>query len=146
MKCFNCGSDRMTQQCMDLPVKVGEYAAANSVQVPVCQDCGEYSFSSSQIHDAELKAAIAVLVDKGASGAVFRSVRKILGLKQTELAALLDVSAETISRFECGKQVVQPATRLAVEALTRRVVEHGPEALEPGWTAPGDEKPRLTAA
>src|SRR5579883_1647167 len=37
------------------------------------------------------------------NGEVFRFLRKTLGLRAADLAALLDVKAETISRWENGK-------------------------------------------
>ena len=50
-------------------------------------------------------------------GAIVRFARKAMGLKQVVLAALLDVTASTVSKWETGTDPVSKTTQLAVLAL-----------------------------
>jgi transcriptional regulator with XRE-family HTH domain len=60
-------------------------------------------------------------VEHGASdGAAFKFMRKAIGMKATDLAALLGVAAETISRWETGQREVD---RTALAALAGLVVD-----------------------
>ena len=54
--------------------------------------------------------------------ALIEAVRQKIGLTQVELGAALDVSANTIARWERGERTVSHPgmLRLALEALSRR--------------------------
>lgn len=49
----------------------------------------------------------------------FRRIRKALGLTQPALAAKLDLSHFTISRFENGHQSIPVAVELAMRAMEK---------------------------
>lgn len=51
--------------------------------------------------------------------AEFHSIRKALGLTQPALAAKLDLSHFTISRFENGHQAIPVAVALAMKAMEK---------------------------
>jgi DNA-binding transcriptional regulator YiaG len=57
---------------------------------------------------AKLLAVAAELARRGELPAeAFRFVRRILGMKAAELAEILNVTAQTISRRENGKQAIE---------------------------------------
>jgi len=68
----------------------------------VCSSCGERYYEAADLIAAE-DAVTRELVARGIrDGAVFKHLRKALDLKATELAELLGVTAETVSRWENG--------------------------------------------
>jgi DNA-binding transcriptional regulator YiaG len=74
----------------------------------------------------ERRAAALVLRDgKHVNGTVIRYARKALGLRQTELAALLQCTSETLSRWENGAQQMKRAEQLALVALIEGVERDG---------------------
>jgi DNA-binding XRE family transcriptional regulator len=75
----------------------------------VCRGCGEAIVAGEDLGRAELIASRRV-IDAGArSGALLSLTRRSLGLLATDLAALLCVTAETISRWENDKVAPEPA-------------------------------------
>lgn len=79
-----------------------------------CHACEEILFSDAELQRQEKEAA-AVLVERGVRTAKeFKFVRKVAELKATEVAVMLDVAAETISRWESGER---PIPRMAAFAL-----------------------------
>ncbi|MDX2103174.1 MAG: XRE family transcriptional regulator [Alphaproteobacteria bacterium] len=49
-------------------------------------------------------------------GAILRRIRKLKGLSQSELGALIDMRQETVSRLETGAPALQVRTLMAVLA------------------------------
>lgn len=68
-----------------------------------CLSCGETLFSDDEVGRQE-KSIAAGLVARGVrTGVEFKFVRKVAGLKAIEVATMLDVRAETVSRWESGE-------------------------------------------
>jgi transcriptional regulator with XRE-family HTH domain len=53
----------------------------------------------------------------------FNGKRIRLGLTQTELAEMLDMKPNTISRYETGNLSISKVVELAIEAIENRMVE-----------------------
>ncbi len=104
----------------------------NAVEDIYCAECG--TRDSLRFPDIDgLMAAIAIARVKQnvkLAGANIRFLRKALGLNQQELAKLLAVRNETVSRWETSHQPIEPST----EKLLRVVV-----AIELSDRAPGIE-------
>ena len=76
----------------------GEYEA-----VPIDDD-GNLGMPSQEWERLELQAAIAILSHaESINGEELRFARKAMSLRQPDLAALLDVATETVSRWETDK-------------------------------------------
>lgn len=73
-----------------------------------CGGCGESILSGPALGRAELLASAEAIARGLREGPTFKFVRKALGLRAAELGELLDVSAETVSRWENGHR---PAER-----------------------------------
>lgn len=83
----------------------------------VCASCGERAYDAKDLAAAE-DAITRELVARGVRDpAVFRHLRKTLGLKATEFADLLGVTAETISRWENGHNEPDRAVWATMEHL-----------------------------
>jgi DNA-binding transcriptional regulator YiaG len=91
-----------------------------------CKECGEPMLSLLALAGYERRAASLVLRDgKHVDGAVVRYARKALGLRQTELAALLQCTPETLSRWENSALQMKRAEQLALVALIEGVERDG---------------------
>jgi putative zinc finger/helix-turn-helix YgiT family protein len=96
-----------------------------------CSACEETLFAAGETEKQE-RAAADVLVERGLrTAAEFRFVRKMAGLKATELADLLDVRPETVSRWERGEvEIPRPVAFVLGELYVRpRVTRQKFEAL-----------------
>lgn len=91
-----------------------------------CKECGETMLTLAALAGYERRAAALVLRDgKHVDGTVIRYARKTLGLRQTELATLLQCTPETLSRWETGAQQMKRAEQLALVALIEGVERDG---------------------
>jgi DNA-binding XRE family transcriptional regulator len=84
-------------------------AVVERVPAMVCRSCGEAIVAGADLGRAELIASRKVIDAGVRSGALLSSTRRSLGLFATELAVLLGVTAETISRWENDKVAPEPA-------------------------------------
>ena len=99
MKCYKCkaGTCRPWKGPMTL---MGEEIVALGDR---CAKCGEITSSLDDTH-RNFQAACVAVVERGIrKGNELAIVRKQAGLKAVELAELLDVRPETVSRWERGE-------------------------------------------
>ena len=79
-----------------------------------CENCGEILFDADEVRRQE-RAVASGLVARGVrTGKEFKFVRKLAGLQAVDLAAMLDVRPETVSRWE---RDTIPVPRTAAFAL-----------------------------
>ncbi|HET8539762.1 MAG TPA: YgiT-type zinc finger protein [Anaeromyxobacter sp.] len=94
-----------------------------------CDHCGEVYRRGEDLERAELVAA-AGLADIGVqNGAVFRFMRKALGMRAADLAELLDVTAEQVSRWENDHVPVNRGAWVTVAALVSDRLEGSEKTL-----------------
>jgi len=72
-----------------------------------CGGCGESFLNGPDLGRAELLAAVEAIARGLREGPTLKFVRKALGLRAAELGQLLDVSAETVSRWENGHRAAE---------------------------------------
>lgn len=83
----------------------------------VCGSCGDIAYRGDTAERAELLASKA-LVERGCRfGGVLRFARKTLGYRAADLAAVLGVSNETVSRWENEHHEIDPSTWATLGAL-----------------------------
>lgn len=93
---------------------------------PMALKDGTPAFSADDLARLELRAAITVLHDVDRiGGEELRFARKALSLRQVDLADLLDVRGETVSRWETGAEDFPRQAQLAVLALLTEMLQHG---------------------
>jgi DNA-binding XRE family transcriptional regulator len=112
-RCAVCRSDdlRETEETVDVAVPTDSErfrVRVSGVSAVKCGSCGESFLSGSDLGRAELLACGEAIARGLRAGATLKFVRKALGLRAAELGELLDVSAETVSRWENGHR---PAER-----------------------------------
>ncbi|MGE0329015.1 MAG: helix-turn-helix transcriptional regulator, partial [Polyangiaceae bacterium] len=92
--------------------------------------CGEYLLTTQALDGYAKRAARTVLVDvPRVDGSVLKFARKALRLTQVELASLLDVASETVSRWENNRDPVVRSTQLAVAELLDLTLREGDDVL-----------------
>jgi len=126
MKCTKCGGSRFRKGGEAMARKLDGRTFRGTLPATVCTKCGEVFVDGKEIarFDAEIAARMAR--DGAPSGASFQWMRKAMGLRGADLAPLLDVSAETLSRWETGERTVP---RTAWVLLSRIVLEgRGPSS------------------
>ncbi len=107
-KCHECGSTKLKEQSkgLHLELDVGTFAMPDAPAL-VCQNCGTSSTNAKYLEAFELIVAGFLAQHGAATPNTFRFMRKAVGLGAGELAELLDVTRETVSRWENGKQPLE---------------------------------------
>jgi putative zinc finger/helix-turn-helix YgiT family protein len=122
MHCPTCHEHTLERTTADDSITVAGHTFTASLPAHACPGakCDEIVFDAASIQRFELVVARA-LADAGQqSGEAFRFMRKSLGLRAIDLAELLGVAAETISRWETGERDVD---RVAFALLGDAVAE-----------------------
>ena len=120
LRCTDCDSAALL---VDAPAESSREIAGHRFVAVLpakrCAACEKLLFDGKAIRNFELRVA-GLLADAGAStGPAFRFMRKAIGMRATELAQLLDVSAETISRWETEKRAVDRGALALLGGLVR---------------------------
>jgi len=120
MRCYKCKATKL--ETVDVPqhVEVAGHKFTGRVAGRRCVKCGEVLLDGPALERFELLAAARVADAGGANGEAFKFMRKAVGLRGADLAALLDVAAETVSRWETGSLRVE---RRALALLAAIVAE-----------------------
>jgi len=105
----------------DITRKLGGVTFKAQVPVERCGACKEWFVSYDEGRRFEVAVALAV-VDHGSDAPdAFKFMRKAIELRAADLAELLAVTPETVSRWETGKV---PVERRALALLQTLVVEY----------------------
>jgi putative zinc finger/helix-turn-helix YgiT family protein len=118
-KCPVCDKGRLTTRDVESRARVGRHTFTAAVPALVCAACGETLVTFA--HAKELELAIAARLSEigAANGAAFKYMRKALGLRAADLAGLLDVTPETVSRWETDRVPLDRRALASMAALVR---------------------------
>lgn len=127
MKCVTCkeGEPRATE--VRHTVMVGGRTFAAKLRADKCPACGEVFFDADTLVRFELGVAADLAEHGPVTGESFRYMRSAMGLPAADLAPLLGVTPETVSRWERGRRDVDRAAWATVGSL---VLEHGRGSIE----------------
>lgn len=107
-QCFQCGVQLRTQR-ENVPFRALPGATLLGVPVHRCPECGEYEVESPRIEDLHRALASIVIRKTGRlAGDEIRFLRKCLGWSGADFAKAIGATAETVSRWEAGKQQMGP--------------------------------------
>jgi DNA-binding transcriptional regulator YiaG len=105
---------------VDIKRKVAGRTFKSAIPAIKCAECGEETYAGPDLAAFDLAVAGELASHGVATGEAFSFMRRALGMKALELAELLDVSPETVSRWEHGKL---PLERGPVALLTAMVLD-----------------------
>jgi putative zinc finger/helix-turn-helix YgiT family protein len=116
--CVSCGEDQMRKGEVTLAREIEGRLFSAKVVGLVCGACGE---SIADLQDGErFDLAIAELLSETMpSGDAFRFLRKVAGLRARDLARMLGVSGDTISRWENGKHAIDRSAFFVLGQVVR---------------------------
>jgi putative zinc finger/helix-turn-helix YgiT family protein len=119
-KCVSCGRGTMKVGKAIGKIRVGSHEFSAEVPVRRCSSCKETYWNGPAMERLEIKAAAELARVGEVNAAAFRLQRKALGLLAKELAQLLDLTAEQISKYENGKAAID---RRAAALLATMLLE-----------------------
>lgn len=126
MKCDICkgGLTTITDQLYHYTESGLDNVFLSNIEVEVCQECGAKSPSIPRVRDLHAAIARAIaLQETQLHGRDAKFLRKQLGLRAKEWAALIKVDAATLSRWENGNQQIGSQSDLLVRFLFIRLTE-----------------------
>jgi DNA-binding XRE family transcriptional regulator len=110
-RCVSCRSNdvRAIRESVEVRVPAPEplVVRVTGVSAVKCGACGEVVLDGADLGRAELLAGAEAMARGLRDGCTFKFIRKALGMRATELGALLEVSPETISRWENGHRAAE---------------------------------------
>ena len=106
-RCFECGQNRVEDTTVKESLTVGEYTFFAQLSARKCSNCGSTRFSAETLAAFELGVAVKLAQAGVNSGDSVKFMRKTIQLRAMDLAALLGVTPETVSRWETGKLPVE---------------------------------------
>jgi DNA-binding transcriptional regulator YiaG len=125
MKCRRCGKKMGEAATLPHEIIVGGTKFVGELKGRKCASCDAAEISLNELTRFEDAVARRLAESGPVSGATLRYMRKSVPLSAVELASLLRVAPETISRWETGEREVDRAAWLVVRAL---VLEPGSKA------------------
>lgn len=119
-RCTECERAHPVETTEPDTLTVGGRTFTTDVPALRCEACGKTYLDGPSLEAFELAVARELATVGPATGETFRFMRKSIGMRAADLAELLDVTPETISRWETGKLDV---ARAAWSTLADVVVE-----------------------
>lgn len=126
-RCTTCEKGRLERVDQEQSLTVGGRTFAGTARGERCQECGATFVDGAEVEAFEEGAAYELAKDGPVSGETLRFLRTAgLGMRSGELARLLDVEPETLSRWENGKIAMPrvPWATVAAMVIERREGQH----------------------
>jgi putative zinc finger/helix-turn-helix YgiT family protein len=121
--CKLCGQDQAFPGEVLERWTFGDPSIAVAMPATVCEACGESLVASNDLARAE-NAVTRALIDAGSTDPhAIRWLRKGAGLRANELAELLGVAPETVSRWEHGSRSIDRAALALLAGLALDVLD-----------------------
>jgi DNA-binding transcriptional regulator YiaG len=118
-RCYQCESDRLVAKLLPDELEVAGVVFTADLPSTVCENCGAATISAEVVGHFELVIAHQLGKLGLREGAAFRFMRKALGKRAIDLAADLETTGETISRWENNKAEVDGRAFLLLAAMVQ---------------------------
>jgi putative zinc finger/helix-turn-helix YgiT family protein len=119
-RCFSCKGAELVAAEHEDRLEVAGHKFTRSLPTLRCSRCGDETMNGADIEAFELEVAAELARHGELPADAFRFMRRTLGMKAADLAGLLDVAAETVSRWENAKQAIE---RRAAALLSSMVLD-----------------------
>src|SRR6266545_3612241 len=121
MQCAVCNQGKTEMADVELRREIAGHLFTATVRGWTCDACDEEVYEAADIERFDAAVALALAQAGAGGGEVFRLMRKVLGMRAVDLAELLGVTPETISRWETDKH---PIDHEALALLSLLVMDH----------------------
>ena len=128
-RCIKC-KGRLVRGTREESHRLADRRFVTEVPAMCCTSCSEVYVDSASLERVELAVASHVAKQGPATGETFRFMRKALGLRGSELGVLLDVTAETISRWENGQRNVHRTAWVALGSMVLEKLQGSTSTLD----------------
>jgi DNA-binding transcriptional regulator YiaG len=116
-RCARCGGPVVRSRKHEMVRVVDRTSFVAKVSSSVCRKCSAVFLHGRSLEEVDLEIGCRLAIHGRASGASFRFMRKALALRGAEVAELLGVTAETVSRWENGQRAVDPIAWISLGSL-----------------------------
>jgi putative zinc finger/helix-turn-helix YgiT family protein len=142
-KCPSCDQPALRADAHTHSVRAAGVQFRADLPALVCASCGEAVVEDSAVERFELLAARELARMGVSSGEAFRFMRKALGMTAADLARVLAVTPESVSRWETGKVELGRAELVTLASLVADRLEGSDRTLALA-TAQDHPAPRRT--
>src|SRR5687767_4855394 len=115
--CQNCQFGKLEQTEVPDAFQVDHHRFEARLPALRCPKCGTTYLHGPAVEAFERAAAVILVRYGQMSGPIARFLRKVLGLRAKDLAALLDVTPETVSRWENAERDVARSAAALLGAM-----------------------------
>ena len=115
--CPNCDSKDPRNKTLEKSRSVADHVFTAELPAQVCGSCGEAFIEGRDIARFDNTVAMKLLDAGITHPEALKFLRKATGLPAKEFASLLDVRAETVSRWEVGKRPIDRGSYLVLRQL-----------------------------
>jgi YgiT-type zinc finger domain-containing protein len=119
--CMQCGARRIARTKKDQVYTVGGSSFVVETPAFSCRRCRATFMMGPTLERAEREIACAIALRAPITGEGFRYMRRALAMRAADLAALLNVTAETVSRWENEQRTIDTNAWISVGSL---LLEH----------------------
>lgn len=116
MRCVMCKEGKLRRAALKLERNVAGHRFTTTVKGQACPICKEVYINGPDAERFELNVARALAEAAVTSGEAVKFMRKAAGMRAIDLAELLGVVPETVSRWETDRTVIDRSA-LAVVAM-----------------------------
>ncbi len=116
-KCPNCNGRELSEGPQSVALEVGPRSFEGEAPGWSCASCAESYIHGPDLGHFEQLVAEWLAQHGFESGKELRFIRKVIGLRASDLAELLGVTSETVSHWETGKHQADVETRTALSGL-----------------------------
>ena len=107
-RCPECGFGAVRSVQADEKLQVGTRIFTRSLPGKRCEKCGATYTAARDLAVLEMAAASEIIESGEVSPESFRFLRKVLGMRAQDLAPLLQIAPENLSKWENGHARVPP--------------------------------------
>jgi putative zinc finger/helix-turn-helix YgiT family protein len=119
-RCYACKGEKLLAVTADLERRIAGCTFKAAIPATRCAKCGEETYAGPDLEAFDLAVAGELASHGVGSAEAFSFMRRAMGMTGRDLAELLDVAPETVSRWEHGKL---PLDRGPVALLSAMVLD-----------------------
>jgi putative zinc finger/helix-turn-helix YgiT family protein len=130
MECTNCGAKKLVPVTVKRTREIAGRVFTADVPARKCEACGEEYFEGKHLSMWSHEIVKDLVRNGPARGEALAFIRRASGYKAVELAALLDVTPQAMSRWENGKAPFDRQTWITIGRLALDRIDGSTETAD----------------